>query len=62
MKVVINNKYSYESGNLKLKVGDSVKLPTPTWLRDCQPATWVGKVTSLKSDYTGYCEEVIAKC
>ena len=60
MKVVIDNKYSYETGKIKVKKGSKVVLPTPDWLRDVKGNTWVGKVTSLKSTYDGECMRIIS--
>jgi hypothetical protein len=59
-KIIINGQYTF-STNLSLKVGDTVLLPTPSWLIDVQGPTWTGKVTSLTSDYDGYCQKVISK-
>jgi hypothetical protein len=58
MKIIVNNNYTYEC-SFKVKKGDRVVLSTPYWLRDVKGATWVGKVTSTKSDYDGYCEKVL---
>jgi len=58
MKIIVNNNYTYEC-SFKVKKGDRVVLSTPYWLRDAKGATWVGKVTSTKSDYDGYCEKVL---
>jgi len=57
-KIIINNKYTYMCDK-PVKIGSEVKLPTPQWMREFQDSTWVGKVTSLKSDYNGVCESVI---
>jgi hypothetical protein len=58
MKIVVDDKYTYES-EFKVRKGQRVVLPSPYWLRDVRP-TWIGKVTDTKSDYTGYCEKVIS--
>ena len=58
LKIIINNKYTYMCDK-PVKIGSEVKLPTPQWMREFQDSTWVGKVTSLKSDYNGVCESVI---
>jgi len=57
-KIIINNKYTYMCDK-PVKIGSEVKLPTPQWMREFQDSTWIGKVTSLKSDYNGECESVI---
>jgi hypothetical protein len=57
-KIIINNKYTYMCDK-SVRIGSEVKLPTPQWMREFQDSTWVGKVTSLKSDYNGVCESVI---
>lgn len=59
-RVIVNHQYAYET-NLILKVGDKVVLPTPSWLLDVQEKEWIGTVTSLKSDYTGSCVEILRK-
>jgi hypothetical protein len=58
MKIKVDNKYTYAC-KFNAKIGQKVILPTPSWLRDVKGPTWTGKVTSLTSDYTGYCEQVI---
>jgi len=60
MKIVINDKFTYESGDLIVKIGDTVVLPTPYWLRDVQSPTWEGIVTSTTSDWTGACAPIIS--
>jgi len=57
-KIVVNGKYNYICDK-PVKVGDLVKLPTPSFLLEFQDSVWVGKVTSLKSEYEGECEKVI---
>ena len=57
-RVVVDNNYTYET-NLKVKVGDTVKVPTTYWLRDVFGAYWFPKVTNLKSDYTGDCLKIV---
>lgn len=59
-KVIVNRKYTYET-DLDLSIGDTVEIPTASWLVDAIGYTWEGEVTSLGSDYDGYCEEVIRK-
>ena len=44
-----------------VKVGDRVKIPTPYWLQSVKGKDWIGEVTSLNSDYDGYCSNVISK-
>jgi hypothetical protein len=59
MKVLVNGQYTYET-DLDVQVGDDVILPTPSFLRDVKGPTWEGRVTSLNSDYTGWCERIIS--
>jgi hypothetical protein len=58
-KIIINNKYTFLC-DFKVRKGQTVVLPTPSWLRSVQGSTWLGKVTATKSDYTGYCEKAIS--
>jgi len=58
-RVIVNNQYSFDT-NLKVRVGSTVVLPTPYWLRDVKGDTWEGKVTALTSDYTGDCVQIIS--
>ena len=60
MKIVINHGYTYESGDLAIKIGDTAVLPTPSWLLDVKPPTWEGIVTATTSEYEGWCAKVIA--
>jgi hypothetical protein len=60
MKVVVNDKYTYEA-DMPLKVGDKVEYPTASFLRDVLGNTQTGTVTSLESDYNGYCVKIIRK-
>ena len=57
-RVIINNPYTYAT-DLDVSVGDVVLLPTSDWLRDALGDTWEGKVTSLKSEYDGWCAKII---
>ena len=57
MKIQVNG-YTYDAGNANVAVGDTVILPTASWLRDVKGPTWEGKVTALGSDYDGYCERI----
>jgi hypothetical protein len=57
-KVVVKG-YTYET-NLPVKVGDTVVLPTPHWLRDVKGPTWEGIVSKIGSDYQGVCEKIIS--
>jgi hypothetical protein len=59
MKVVVNGKYTYETGKHTVNVGDTVVLPSSEWLRDVQGDTWEGKVTSTESNYNGYCSTIL---
>ncbi len=60
LRKVMVGKYTYET-DLKLKVGDKVLLPTPSFLRDVQGPTCEGSVTSLESTYEGPCVRVIRR-
>ncbi len=57
-RIIVNHQYTYKTDK-NVKIGSVVVLPTPSWLRDVKGNTWTGKVTSLTSDYTGHCEEVV---
>lgn len=59
MKIVIDNKYTYET-DLPVKVGDTAVLPTADFLRDVKGPTFEGTVTSLNSTYAGSCSKVIS--
>jgi hypothetical protein len=58
MKKVQVGNYTYET-DLPVKVGDTVVLPTPYWLKEVKGDTWEGVVTSLESDYNGPCARII---
>jgi len=58
-RIVVNYKYTYTT-ILDVKIGDKVVLPSPSWLSDVN-STWIGTVTELESDYSGYCVSVISK-
>jgi cell shape-determining protein MreC len=60
MKVQINHQYTYET-DLDLKIGDKVRYPTASHLQDVFGYTQIGTVTSLTSDYNGYCVKIIEK-
>jgi hypothetical protein len=57
-RVIINSQYTYET-DLDISIGDSVLLPTASWLVDALGDTWEGEVTSLESDYDGWCARII---
>jgi hypothetical protein len=59
MKIIVNNRYTYETGDIKVKKGDKVILATSSWLLDAVGPTWEGTVTALKSDYDGPCTKII---
>ncbi len=59
-RVIVDNQYTYET-KLDLSVGDEVILNTPDYLRDVLGDTWIGRVTSLESDYKGDCSEIFSK-
>jgi hypothetical protein len=58
MKVVVDNKYTYET-DLEVQMGDEVILPTPSFLLDVKGPTFTGEVTALTSDYTGWCAKIL---
>ena len=60
MKVIVNGQYTYET-DLSVNIGDKVEYPTVSWLRDVKGPTQIGEVTSLQSDYSGYCVKIIRK-
>ena len=53
MKIVVNDRYTYECDQHPISIGDLVVLPSVDGSR------WIGRVTSLISDYTGQCKSVI---
>lgn len=57
MKIIVKG-YTYETGPHTVKVGDTVILHTPDWLRDVKGPTWEGKVEQIGSTYTGYCSQI----
>jgi len=60
-RIIINNQYTYETDLKNIRKGTALLLPTPHWLTDVLGATWVGKVTSLSSNYDGPCSKVIGR-
>ena len=60
MKIQVNNQYTYET-DLTLSIGDKVRYPTAEFLRDVFGNTQIGTVTSLSSNYNGYCVKIIEK-
>jgi len=61
MKVETDHKYTYETGDIKVKVGDKVIVPVASYLRDVYGYQREVTVTSLNSDYDGYCQSIIKK-
>ncbi len=61
MKVETDHKYTYETGDTKVKVGDKVIVPVASYLRDVYGYQREVTVTSLNSDYNGYCQSIIKK-
>lgn len=61
MKVETDNKYTYETGDIKVKVGDKVIVPVTPFLRDVYGHEREAKVTSLEPVYDGDCEKIIRK-
>jgi expansin (peptidoglycan-binding protein) len=59
MKIVVNGKYTFESGKFSPKVGEKVTLPTPSWRAAIDGSTWEGTVTALGSNYTGYIRTIL---
>ena len=60
MRITVEKKgYTYETGRFTVKVGDTVILPTASWLLDVLPPTWTSTVTSLTSAYDGPCEAIV---
>jgi len=53
MKVVIDEKYSYEC-DFEVVIGDLVVLPSAKNFK-----TWVGKITGFESNYTGPIKKVL---
>jgi len=60
MKIQVNNQYTYET-DIALNIGDKVRYPTASFLRDVLGNTQIGTVTSLSSDYNGNCVKIIEK-
>lgn len=58
MKIKVNG-YTYETGKHTVQVGDTVVLPTASWLIDVKGPTWEGVVSEIGSDYTGSCVEIL---
>ena len=61
MKVETDHKYTYETGDIKVKIGDKVVVPVVSYLRDVYGNQRTVTVTSLSSDYDGYCQSIIKK-
>ena len=63
MKIVVQTgsaPLTYESGNFKVNVGDTVLVPYPSWHPDNGSGDGLqGVVTSLKSNYTGYLRKIL---
>ncbi len=58
-RVIVDDKYTYET-DLTLEIGDRVILPSPKKHLSVD-ATWEGTVTSLTSNYTGPCKQILSK-
>lgn len=59
MKIVVD-KFTYDSGNFKVNVGDTVLLPYPSWHPDNGRGDGIeGVVTQLGSDYKGYLRPIL---
>ena len=61
MKVETDHKDTYETGDIKVKIGDKVVVPVASYLRDVYGYQRTVTVTSLSSDYDGYCQSIIKK-
>ena len=61
MRVETDHKYTYETGNIEVKLGDKVIVPVAGFLQDVYGTTREVTVTSLDSDYDGYCVRIIKK-
>tara|TARA_R110002012_G_scaffold296754_2_gene494248 strand:- start:13 stop:201 length:189 start_codon:yes stop_codon:yes gene_type:complete len=57
MKIIVNG-YTYETDE-KAKVGDIAVVPTAQYLREFKGDTWQGEITSIESDYQGYCVKAL---
>lgn len=55
MKIVIDNKLTYNTKDFALAVGDKVLLPPTPWMSE----NWIGTVTRLKSDHTGPIKDIV---
>ncbi|MFZ9612570.1 MAG: hypothetical protein ACO29Q_04750 [Crocinitomicaceae bacterium] len=55
MRVLIDNKLTYETGKLTVKLGDTVKLPALPWMEE----PYEGTVTHLESNYDGPCKFIL---
>lgn len=53
MKVVVDDKYSYEC-DFEVAIGDLVVLPSAKTFK-----TWIGKITGFESNYTGPMKKVL---
>lgn len=53
-KIIVDNKFTYLT-DMKVRKGTKVLLPPFPWCQD----PWIGKVTSLTSDYDGDCKFII---
>ncbi len=57
---IIANEYTYETGNIKVNVGDTVLLPYPSWHPDNGLGGGIkAVVTQLGSDYIGKCRVIL---
>ena len=54
-KIVVNDKYTYLTGQFDVKVGDVVLLPSRF-----DAANWEGTVTAIGSEYDGDCQTILS--
>ncbi len=53
-KIVVNEKFTYLSGEFDVKVGDTVIVPS-----SFKGSEWQGTVTAIGSDYDGDCKTIL---
>ena len=55
MKIVVDNKLTYNTKDFAVAVGDKVLLPPTPWMSE----NWIGTVTHLKSDHSGPIKDIV---
>ncbi len=59
-RIVVNNKWTYFSGEFDVNVGDVVELPHGHRNgKSYSDGTWEGQVTAIGSDYDGDCKTIL---